>query len=1745
MRKIFFTTILLCVALEGAYATDYNIYYDMNGGDWKSGWIGTRTEGAGDVVLSSDVTKTDYNFGGWYDNGSFDGEPITSIASDYAADITLYAKWTEFSKTTLTPALYPIVCTASEGDVVVVTVSAKQSDGAYIQLEDKDGVAFGNSLSISGVGTYAIPLTSADAAKVNAGLNVSGSNYTIGDVTINYRKVLWNTGIDGTEKWASATLEQAIFSDLTTGDFLGAEVSKTNGGSYFSYSIQINYVTLFEQAVSGEGTFTRPLTSSELNSLQTTDKTISIGSANIAVDALNTYVADKHYTVTLNANDGTINADNVTSYTFGTGATLPTDVTRDGYNFDGWYDNAELTGSAVTTITTSDYGNKTYWAKWTSLEQTKTPANYSRLSAAEEGDILVVNVTAIGAGSSIKINKSADGSNLFTKDIAATGKYAFQLSASDATALHTGMILSGTNYTGTVELLLKKTIWDEGLESNTNWKATDNLGHTGLEDIAEGDYLGFTVSALGDGADYHQYAMQYDWGNVISSGVSATGTYLEEIDGTLATNLAEGSGAVSMAATYLTLSELNRYLSTRDYTVTLNTNSGTINAGNVTTYTFGVGATLPTDVNKWGYKFDGWYDNSSFTGSAVTTITTSDYGNKEYWAKWTSIEETMLSGSHPEFLAAEEGDILVITVTNTQPRAQIYMQSTDYALCVGSKWIAGTGAGKHAFQLTAAGATALHTGVIISGENYTKSSVALLYKNDIWTGSLESPIENVVWQSQSIASSKFAGIEDGDYVSFTISSIAEDSSWCQYNLYSGTGGVLTYSAKSSGSGTYIHEIPSGKATELQADGDYIIAQNLTISAFSRYLTTRDYTVTLNTNGGTINADNVTSYTYPIGATLPTNVTRDGYNFDGWYAYEELTGDPVTEITISDYGNKTYWAKWTPIAQNVSSETDKSLKIASEGDLLVINVATIGESAQIVVKNYTGDANLFTKEISATGKYAFPLSSTDATALRTGLTITGTNYTYTYQLLYRKTIWHDVLESPKDEVEWQTASLTHADMAGIADGDYVGFTVSAINTGGFHQYNLCAYEDPTTYTAANNTTNDAGTYIETIKSGFATHLLDENKSVFIAAQNLTLTDFYRYLPTRDYTLTLDDQFASTAFYVAGEGSRTVTYQANTNLTSTFTKPQREGYTFGGYYTAVDGGGTQIIDANGDVVAGASDASYTYTDASRKWNYPGSLTIYAKWTDDGNYYFYGGESRTGTAWATGANWTKGAAPSASTHDVTLLKPATLSTGTTKLASVTIVPGDGDSYTPTGGSAITPSGALTIPPTGALVANTISGATENTLLIESSASGTGALVTASESHTTAATVQFYTKAKNDVGGSGYINQYFGTPVDSVVKNPTFYGAYLRKFDVATDAWASFSDSKMYGFTAYRIMRAETSEGTYSVQGNLILPGTTTHKDTVLRLTNTAKKDNMFANSWTAPINIAKLDAEDFVGAVATVYVFNAGSASDGTNTEAFSGAGAGNWSATPVEALKSAIAADPDQTTYEMTQIPSQQAFLVQTDGDGGTYTLTLDYKKLVYDPVSTNGATITPTRAPKRTLDAEVDLMQLNLSAESGLRDRVLLYVSDDFSTDELDNGWEAYKLSGEAFAPQLCANTPLGEMAISATKDIEGTVLGFYAGSQDDHYTFTFDYNGEDTWYLNDLDEKQSTVIDSENEYAFTASKGTVAAKRFTISKSPIHNIPTGNDDVNDGVKARKLMMNGTLYIIRDGRIYDAQGALVK
>ena len=99
----------------------------------------------------------------------------------------------------------------------------------------------------------------------------------------------------------------------------------------------------------------------------------------------------------------------------------------------------------------------------------------------------------------------------------------------------------------------------------------------------------------------------------------------------------------------------------------------------------------------------------------------------------------------------------------------------------------------------------------------------------------------------------------------------------------------------------------GSDGKLYAPGAIVPAE---VTKLTVQWTAPTYAVTLNTNGGTIaDGKDVTGYTYGVGATLPTDVTRTGYTFKGWYDNESLTGSPVMAIGGTETGNKEYWAKW--------------------------------------------------------------------------------------------------------------------------------------------------------------------------------------------------------------------------------------------------------------------------------------------------------------------------------------------------------------------------------------------------------------------------------------------------------------------------------------------------------------------------------------------------------------------------------------------------------------------------------------------------------------------------------------------------------------------------------------------------------------------------------------------------------------------------------------------------------------------
>lgn len=147
---------------------------------------------------------------------------------------------------------------------------------------------------------------------------------------------------------------------------------------------------------------------------------------------------------------------------------------------------------------------------------------------------------------------------------------------------------------------------------------------------------------------------------------------------------------------------------------------------------------------------------------------------------------------------------------------------------------------------------------------------------------------------------------------------------------------VTYTPTRAGytfAGWYTDASCSGSRAD--SDGIYTPTGNMTLYA---KWAPESYTVTLNTNEGA-GGTSLTSYTCGTVITLPTDWTKTGYTFAGWYDNEDYRGNPVTEISATDTGDKTFWAKWTPKSYQVTFDNQG----ADGGDATASKNVTYGST----------------------------------------------------------------------------------------------------------------------------------------------------------------------------------------------------------------------------------------------------------------------------------------------------------------------------------------------------------------------------------------------------------------------------------------------------------------------------------------------------------------------------------------------------------------------------------------------------------------------------------------------------------------------------------------------------------------------------------------------------------------------------------------------------------------------------------
>lgn len=395
----------------------------------------------------------------------------------------------------------------------------------------------------------------------------------------------------------------------------------------------------------------------------------------------------------------------------------------------------------------------------------------------------------------------------------------------------------------------------------------------------------------------------------------------------------------------------------------------------------------------------------------------------------------------------------------------------------------------------------------------------------------------------------------------------------------------------------------------------------------------------------------------------------------------------------------------------------------------------------------------------------------------------------------------------------------------------------------------------------------------------------------------------------------------------------------------------------------------------------------------------------------------------------------------------------------------------------------------------------------------------------------VHFTTKANMKNGGNKDAAwQYIGAPGDEtqmqVVNTSTLYlrseeKGWVRQWD---------SNASLTPFAGYAFTQKDQPSIDFT-------PRLVTDNQTIT-LTYTKdgmEGDNLWANSYMAPIDIKKIGKEDFSGAVdQIVYLYNCGSWNEWNKDQSAIQTAEelpGRYYAIPVGSARALDA------TYDQTVIPPMQGVYMVAKLGGGS--LTLNYEKHVWNCKS-NEMNRALRIAGKRTAEEDylssILRIRLQINSQNSGADRMYL-IQDSTCTANYDNGFDAPKQMTDGLL-NLYTNEACGKMEISATDNIDGIYLGFAAG-EDEVYTMTFTSLIGDDLYLYDVE--QDTLIGMANgeTYEFAAVAKSTNDMRFQILVNPDLSDYLPNGDNGDGVTTDIYDVQTQQLWVQDKKVYIA------
>lgn len=439
------------------------------------------------------------------------------------------------------------------------------------------------------------------------------------------------------------------------------------------------------------------------------------------------------------------------------------------------------------------------------------------------------------------------------------------------------------------------------------------------------------------------------------------------------------------------------------------------------------------------------------------------------------------------------------------------------------------------------------------------------------------------------------------------------------------------------------------------------------------------------------------------------------------------------------------------------------------------------------------------------------------------------------------------------------------------------------------------------------------------------------------------------------------------------------------------------------------------------------------------------------------------------------------------------------------------------------------------GNLHAETITDANTEAVLIEleegNMTQAAGALAT--KSADVKAQVNIFVKGSNV--GERPTWQYYGVPF-SVRAIPAFYNAWVCEWSEAEGGWSYKKTTDILTpWTGYCITQPKTTEVYSDDLNGVIQTGNHTYE-----LSYTAGSsylgNNIMTNSYTAPIDITKLQEEDFVNVEKTIYIYNTGTHAQWEshkNDAVSSDALAGQYLAIP--------ALEANYAPYDLTVIPSLQAFCLQATGKDASFTV--DYNRTVWG----SNSTAKPKRAPRRSRAEYSEDENLIIDINGSRFGDAISILKRDNCTGDYDDGHDAFKWDGSSLAPQLYSTEADNKIyAVDARETLEGHYIGLKPG-EDNFYTLTFRLvDTDDLYYLKDLTDNNYYPIIEGMEIEIEAT--TPMSHRFQIV-SEIEYVE--EQDKHEGVTTDLCMNNRKAFLTNSSdevivaNVFDMAGKLVE